>query len=619
MNILKKLVLYLIVFLSLFAPSSVLGQESFNVTYDTKYQIENDGSAHVEHLVSLANNYSEIYSPSYDFILEGSVPFEIEILENDVGVPFFVKTQSKITIISINFTNAIVGKGKSRTFSIKYKLRGVATQNGQVWDVKIPKIFNPETISSINLSLYIPKMFGVSAYISPDPKFSDSNDYYYVYTFDKTNLSKSGVTAAFGKFQSFVFDINYHLENKNHTDTIQTIALIPDTSFQRVFYTEIKPKPQKILLDEDGNWIGYFPLKSKQSLNIKTRGNVQVFPEPQINNTGTFPIADLQIRESKYWETKDPEIQNLAKDLITPEDIYEYVLYLLDYDYSRINKNAERLGAKGALASPFRSTCREFTDLFIAISRAAGIPAREIIGYAYTENSILQPLSLVTDTLHAWPEYWNFKKKLWIPVDPTWGNTTGGVDYFHRFDLSHVAFTIHGKDAELPLPPGSYKTDNNSQKDVNISFSPPSAMQLADIKLKVDRKAFYIPFLPLTFKVSIENVGQSASYNLPVSYTATGIDDINLPNQSKTIKFLPPYGKEVIEVTGRIPFLRWNSKKLLVISVNGEDISEQNESSLELSTTEIIVSDILLIFSFIILSILFFYIFGRIIFIYSHK
>ena len=92
----------------------------------------------------------------------------------------------------------------------------------------------------------------------------------------------------------------------------------------------------------------------------------------------------------------------------------------------------------------------EFTDLFITIARSAGIPAREVNGFAYTENPDIQPLSLVNDVLHAWPEYYDSEKGVWIPVDPTWGSTTGGVDYFSKLDLRHFTFVVHGKDSTKP-------------------------------------------------------------------------------------------------------------------------------------------------------------------------
>jgi transglutaminase-like putative cysteine protease len=55
--------------------------------------------------------------------------------------------------------------------------------------------------------------------------------------------------------------------------------------------------------------------------------------------------------------------------------------------------------------------CLEFTDLFIAIARAAGIPAREIDGFGYTQNAINRPISIDEDILHAWPEYYDTAKK----------------------------------------------------------------------------------------------------------------------------------------------------------------------------------------------------------------
>ena len=112
------------------------------------------------------------------------------------------------------------------------------------------------------------------------------------------------------------------------------------------------------------------------------------------------------------------------------------------------------MGALSALNNPTSAVCLEFTDLFVALSRAAGIPAREIDGYAYTNNAHDRPLSLTEDVLHAWPEYYDFDKKAWIMVDPTWGNTTGGIDYFNALDFDHIAFVIKGENSGYPIPAG---------------------------------------------------------------------------------------------------------------------------------------------------------------------
>ena len=86
----------------------------------------------------------------------------------------------------------------------------------------------------------------------------------------------------------------------------------------------------------------------------------------------------------------------------------------------------------------------EFTDLFIAIAREKGIYSREIQGYGFSLDQKLQPLSLSSDILHAWPEYYDTKTESWIAVDPTWENTSG-INYFSSFDLNHIVFVIHGK------------------------------------------------------------------------------------------------------------------------------------------------------------------------------
>ena len=146
---------------------------------------------------------------------------------------------------------------------------------------------------------------------------------------------------------------------------------------------------------------------------------------------------------------KNPIIIDEAKNLKTAKGIYDFVSTKLKYDYERVKPNVERLGAVNALNNPNSAICMEFTDLFIALARAAGIPAREVNGFAYTENPKIQPLSLVNDVLHAWPEYYDYEKGVWIPVDPTWASTTGGVDYFNKLDLRHFTFVMHGKSSTL--------------------------------------------------------------------------------------------------------------------------------------------------------------------------
>jgi len=85
--------------------------------------------------------------------------------------------------------------------------------------------------------------------------------------------------------------------------------------------------------------------------------------------------------------------------------------------------------------------CNEHTQLFLAISRAGGIPARSAAGLAQVGNKFYY---------HAWPEVFVGK---WVAVDPTFGQFPA--------DASHLRFVYGGLDrqAELLRLMGTLKID----------------------------------------------------------------------------------------------------------------------------------------------------------------
>lgn len=521
--------------------SVVFAQQEFAVTYTTAYNVRTDGAAEVTHDITLTNNFSKLYATSYTLSLEGKTPDNVSAFDENGSMPVETKADGDKVNIVVNFPDAVVGRDKTRSFSIKYNLAKVGIQNGQVWEVTIPKLSESQNINKYQLRLVVPASFGEAAYVSPEPRQKTTEAGVQVFTFSKDDLTRAGVVAAFGKFQVFSFVLTYHLKNPYSQTGETEIALPPDTAFQQVFYERISPKPEKIRLDEDGNWMASFKLEPQASIDVVAEGKVQIFSQPQ----ALYPSLERpgllrqNLSETEYWQVNDPQIKALANSLKTPRAIYDFVVGRLSYDYSRVTEDAKRLGAKGALTSPDSAICMEFTDLFIALSRAAGIPAREINGYAYTENPEIQPLSLIADVLHAWPEYWDESLGVWKPVDPTWGNTTGGVDFFDKFDLSHITFAIHGQDPTMPLPAGSYKTGSTVQKDVEVQFSSPPKNALNKVQIEVVAPSVIIPFLTNKLEVRLTNTGQTAFYNL-----STSLGEIT---------FLAPFDSVVMPLEFRTP------------------------------------------------------------------
>lgn len=514
----KKIFLALILLFITYNP--VKAQESFSTYAKVEYKVLESGNTAVTHTITITNNSSYDYAKSYILELSNLNPENIRAYEDGNLIPINLDKSDEKYSIKLDFPSPLAGKGKSRTFLITYDDPNLADHNGEVWEVTIPKLQIKYTSYKIVLS--VPASFGQEALISPEEVEKKEIQQRYIYVFDGRDLARSGISAIFGKFQVYKLKLGYYLKNNNDKKELLSLAIPPDTSTQKVYYTKITPEPAKIKVDEDGNWLAYFEILPKKSQDVEVEAFAQVFANP-VKFLTPYPATLLaNLKPQEYWETEDPQIKEIATFLKTPNAIYDFVTDNLTYNYDRVKPEIQRYGAKKALSATNEAICTEFTDLFIALSRSAGIPAREINGYAHSDNSNLQPLSLIADVLHSWPEYWDETQQNWIPVDPTW-ESTSNIDYFNKFDLKHIAFVIHGKDSKYPLPAGSYKSDN-LKKDVHVEFStlPENNKQALEIDhvivndINIFRKKAII---------KIKNTGLSAHYNLSpkISYSDTQI------------------------------------------------------------------------------------------------
>lgn len=546
--------------------TSVSAEGEFRTDVDVTYKVQESGITTVTNKITLENLFSDFYATAYTFILNNIKPVNFTASEGNKKLPLEVKNDGSKTNLVISFPDAKVGRGVKRIFSISYDDPTIAQRTGEVWEISIPRLSSDSSFSSYNLSFLVPNSFGEEAYISPNPERKEGRDGFKVYMFNKDVVSKTGIMAGFGQFQVFSFNLIYHLENPLVKSALTEIALPPDTSSQKVYFSKITPKPNNVRVDNDGNWLASYILTPRQRLDIKVEGSVQIFAGPRPFLIPSGSTLEENLLQTEYWQSTDPVILDLAKKYKTPKEIYDFVVSYLSYDFERVKPNVVRLGALGALKNPKNAICMEFTDLFIAIARAAKIPAREINGFAYTENPKIQPLSLVSDVLHAWPEYWDATKKTWISIDPTWGSTTGGIDFFNKLDLRHFAFVIHGVDSQKPYAPGSYKLGPNPQKDVFVNFGQLPLARSPKIKITGDVEKF-IPFSSQKILVSIENIGTTASYNLN-----TEIFFDNRLVESHDILDIPPYGKYSLNVRVPFSFLGKNTPSIVKITAGNEKL-----------------------------------------------
>ena len=503
-----KFLLFIIGFL-LFA-TRVSASGEFYTKYNVDYKFDSLGKSTITQNISLTNKTTNYYAPRYELEITGENPQNIS--GRDSTGPLKIDVTPKdatTTILTLYFNDIVVGRDKTLSFSLQYQGKP-ALHNGQVWELSLPKI-SQTNIDEYNLNLIVPESFGKPAYLSPPPVSSTSN----TYRFTQDQLSQLGVVAAFGNFQSYSFRLAYRITGPGR------IALPPDTGYQRVYFDSLVPPPDSVTIDPDGNWLASYQLKPGQTADIIVSGVAHLLAEPLTSFISPMANLDEYLKPTTYWQVDAPQIQELAKKLTTPQAIYDYVVAILSYDYSRVSTNPppSRLGALAALAKPASAICTEFTDLFIAIARAAGIPTREINGFAYTNDPALRPVGLAADVLHAWPQYWDTNRRIWVNIDPTWAKTTGGVDFFNKLDFNHFTFVIHGLSDSLPPYPTQAK----------VSYTPYKEYPAQPLITKWRSPPFLIPFLPAKFSYHITNPNGQAVYYPPLA--------------------LPPFGQTILTTT----------------------------------------------------------------------
>jgi hypothetical protein len=132
-------------------------------------------------------------------------------------------------------------------------------------------------------------------------------------------------------------------------------------------------------------------------------------PDPALPVPRTDPALAAQLRSAPFIEADDPRIQAQARQIVGRDgNARAGAERLVRWVHGRIRRGAP-LGAPSALRTLARQAgdCNEATVLYVALARAAGLPARPVAGLLYLDGRFYY---------HAWPEV---HLGHWVAVDPT--------------------------------------------------------------------------------------------------------------------------------------------------------------------------------------------------------
>ena len=190
-------------------------------------------------------------------------------------IPFTTEKADNSTRITINFNDKVVGTGKSQHFFVTYTNPDLTQYAGTILEINIPKNAQPERIDQFSATISVPIQFSSPSFISPKDYTITQDPALTVLKFNSDTPMQQGITAIFGDRQTYSVNLSYQLSNTSVTPIETQIALPPDTPYQRVFINSIKPPPQALKHDDDGNWIATYSIEPKTEHDISYQALIQ--------------------------------------------------------------------------------------------------------------------------------------------------------------------------------------------------------------------------------------------------------------------------------------------------------------------------------------------------------
>ena len=154
-------------------------------------------------------------------------------------------------------------------------------------------------------------------------------------------------------------------------------------------------------------------------------------------DTYKIPLQDKRLgaflRPTAFLQSDHPRIRDYARQILGDEtDAYRAILRLKASVYNEIQKQPT-ISIPNALEVLYakKGDCNEHTVLFNALARAAGIPARTVVGMVYLRGAFYY---------HAWSEVWLGQ---WVSLDSV-------LDQFPA-DVTHIKFVEGEIDRQIDI------------------------------------------------------------------------------------------------------------------------------------------------------------------------
>lgn len=438
-----------------------------------------------------------------------------------------------------------IGIRGSKEVKLTHTNFGLTQTTGALLDIFAPgfgkdyKFESNNTKYSYKTTVKLNRNLGEVGFVNPTPADTSTEGDYIVYHLSQESLLDSQIWIQIGKTQYYQFLLTQEVKasdtiNKGYSNEYSLVIprdMVEAEVVQEVFFKKFDPEPKQVVEDAEGNLIATFKMPSHQAGRITVEGYARVNKiDKQASRESSGALTDIDRSEmsiylnpAEFWEVDHLEIQQKAKELAQDKtNIYEIVesnySHIVDtIDYSEVKRFGinDRQGALKTLRGG-AAVCMEYSDLFLTLSRAQGVPARAAFGYGYDAR-----IGENQQEAHQWVQVYMPQTDEWLSVDVTWGESgpalIGG-------DLNH--FYTHVASVDPNSPPSVQRTSYGSQ----VGLEPPgfeikaikelpegevlsTSVEILDKYPKIDKNELELLFDNLTLRIQTSNIPASMSRN----------------------------------------------------------------------------------------------------------
>ena len=209
--------------------------------------------------------------------------------------------------------------------------------------------------------------------------------------------------------------------------------------FQQISNIYSEPQDFKEITDKNGNifykyYLGTVSKGKSESVKVSYDVNISQFATNEdVGMIGTANASKLETEEDlaiylksqKLIDSDSEAIKEVVKKVIGSEEdpyiiaekLYNFVADNFEYDYVRMAEAEPKDYKASELLEIKKGICGDYSILYAALCRAAGIPAKYVAGIPIA--SIIKEEDNELEAGHAWNEIY-IPEYGWIPIDPAW-------------------------------------------------------------------------------------------------------------------------------------------------------------------------------------------------------